>query len=909
MGKTQPTYQQLLEKLQTLEQENAQLRKNQKILNASPSYMAELNSAGKVLAVNEHMLNELEYQENEVLGHDFFETFIQEEERGKQKQLFTTQAQSNNIAVIVNRMLKKDGEPIPVQWHVSSCTEKECDSNSFVAIGLSLSNKIDKEDLADNQFIQLGKNINHYPGGSLILINKDLQIIFVDGIRFKQHNLNTQLLVNKHIKNAFTPEIYEANIPYIRDCFSGKSSEYSVHYEQIHYLNFTYPVVINKQIEYTLLISNDITEIEKKETALQRTLKEQSAILDNAPAFIIFKDNKNNILRISETVAQMTGLPKHEIEGKPSKEIYPDMADKYFEDDLEVMKSGKPKKGIIEPLPTVNGEQKWLMTDKIPYYDDNNEVAGIIVFSSDITKIKEAERSLIEAKEKAEESDFRLKLAVESGELGIWDLNLKDNSLQWNDRMYELYGIAKDKFTNNYEAWENGLHPDDKEQAKKAFNLAISGQQKFDTTFRVVHPNNTILHIKANGNVLNDIAGNPTRIIGINRDITAAVTHEVELIMAKEKAEEADHLKSAFLANMSHEIRTPMNGILGFTSLLKQPNLSEKQKEYYLNIIEVSGFRMLNTINDIIDISKIESGQVEVLNSEVNINTLLNEMFDFFLPEVQKRNIKLSFANKSDKQQIIINSDKAKLNSIFTNLIKNAVKYTPSGHIDFGYRLNEENAQSVITFFVNDTGIGIPENRQEAIFDRFVQADIDDKDAYEGSGLGLAITKAYVEMLGGKIWVVSETKKGSGFYFTLPYQSIQIEKPSTDKQDNEPYESHKKMKLLIVEDEEFAIEYLKIALHNFTTDILVAKTGMEAVELCKKNPDLAIILMDMRMPKMNGYEATRKIREFNKDVFIVAQTAYAQIGDREKVLDAGCNDYITKPINKNALLKIISSRF
>lgn len=923
MGITQPTYQQLLEKLQTLEHENAILKTNQKALDTSPAFIMLLASDGKVLSMNDLMLKTLGYKRKEVIGKNYIETFIPVQNRSSQNEWFSKHLKPDSSNTLTNYVLKKGGETISIYWRIGPIVENEPNIKARLWIGFNSS------------------------------------------------------------------------------------------------------------------------ETNETEEELKRTLKEYNIILDNAPAFIIFKDSKNNILRISETVAKMTGLPRHEIEGRPSKEIYPDMANTYYKDDFEVLQSGKPKKGIIEPLPTVKGGQKWLLTDKIPYFDDNNNVAGIIVFSSDITRIKEAELSLIQAKEKAEESDFRLKLAIESGELGIWDLDLTSNALQWNDKMYELYGISKDKFTNNFEAWENGLHPDDKEQTKDAFNLAISGQQKFDTTFRVVHPDNTILHIKATGNILNDKAGNPIRIIGTNRDITTIKTHENELIeakekaekkerelteaqklthvgnweyfldgdivywsrelynifelpfdlpapkyseqapfysddsfakldeavqaclqnttpyeleldiitssgkikhiiskgepkqdannkiigcygtaqditerkiiehqllKAKEKAEEADHLKSAFLANMSHEIRTPMNGILGFSSLLKNPALSEDEKEKYLDIIEASGLRMLNTINDIIDISKIESKQVELSESEVNMNTLLTDMYDFFLPEVQEKNIQLFFKNKSDSQQIIINSDKAKLNSIFTNLIKNAIKYTHAGQIEFGYLTDKNEKQQELRFFVKDTGIGIPQNRHIAIFERFVQADIDDINAYEGSGLGLAITKAYVEMLGGRIWVESKTENGSTFYFTLPYQSIQIEKSFSNPQNDEQFATNQKTKILITEDEEFAMEYLKITLNDFASDILFAKTGIEAIELCKTNPDIAIILMDVRMPEMNGYEATRKIREFNKDVFILAQTAYAQTGDREKALDAGCNHYITKPINKDELLKIISSR-
>ncbi|WP_319589421.1 PAS domain-containing protein [uncultured Draconibacterium sp.] len=862
---------------------------------------------------------------------------------------------------------------------------------------------------------------------------------------------------------------------------------------------------------------------------------------------------------MNKAFEQLTGMSAEKFIGKSLKQVLPNTEKYWIENYGKVAQTGQ----------SIHFEHYAKEFDKyynVVAYSPKKDFFATI-FSDTTQNIKNRE-NLREAKERAEESDYRVKLAIESGNLGVWDLNLKNNSLEWNDRMYELYGIRKEEFTNNIEAWENGVHPDDKEQANKELDLAINRQEKFNTSFRVVHPDGTILYLKADGIVIFDEAGEPTRMIGINRDVTEIKKREIELqesydllhnltaqvpgvvyqyrlypdgtstfpfsspgmyniyevtseevredaspvftrlhpddvdyivdainesaknqtvfesefrvvlpkqglrwrhcvaqpqllddgstlwygiitditerkaylreiqeknhfiqtvldnlpigvalnkfndgtatymnkkfteiygwpesiltdipnfflriypdkkyrdkivgqimkdissgkpeqmqwenikitqqdgqqriidavniplieqdimvstvmdmtrqynyskelIKAKEKAEESDRLKSAFLANMSHEIRTPMNGILGFASLLRKPNLNDAEQDKYINIIEASGARMLNTINDIIDISKIESGQVELSEAETNLNLVLSELFDFFLPEAQKKNIELSFINKSQEKHLIIKTDKDKLNSILTNLIKNAIKYTHSGKIDFGYIQHENDEKNELEFFVTDTGIGIPENRQKAIFDRFVQADIEDKQAYEGSGLGLAITKAYVEMLGGSIGVESKVKTGSRFYFTLPCSIIQqnkSEQPTTSSvQDN----SATSLKILIAEDEEFSTSYLKIVLRDFSENILVAQTGIEAVEICKSNPDIDVILMDMRMPKMDGFEATRTIREFNKKVLIVAQTAYAQIGDREKILETGCDAYLTKPINKNELLKVISSR-
>lgn len=403
-------------------------------------------------------------------------------------------------------------------------------------------------------------------------------------------------------------------------------------------------------------------------------------------------------------------------------------------------------------------------------------------------------------------------------------------------------------------------------------------------------------------------------IILFSEVVTQSKQAEQDLIIAKERAEESDRLKSAFLANISHEIRTPMNGILGFSELLKMPDIAGSQQQEYISIIDKSGKRMLNIINEIVDISKIESGQMKTSLSEVNIYELIEYIFSFFKPEAESKNIDLSFENGLSEIDSFILSDREKIYAILTNLVKNALKYTDSGSIQFGYKLKSivpspghEVLRSELEFFIKDTGIGIPKNRQQAIFDRFVQADIADKRAFQGAGLGLSISKAYIEMLGGQLWVESVEGNGSTFYFTLPYNTFPIEKkgiapaaPSVVS--NIPI---KKLKILIVEDDEISEMLLSKILHNQHHVILKVSTGYEAVEICRKNPEIDIVLMDIQLPGIDGYESTRQIRLFNTNVIIIAQTAYGLTGDKEKAIEAGCNDYISKPINNDLLIRLL----
>ncbi len=380
-------------------------------------------------------------------------------------------------------------------------------------------------------------------------------------------------------------------------------------------------------------------------------------------------------------------------------------------------------------------------------------------------------------------------------------------------------------------------------------------------------------------------------------------------ISQKEKAQLADKLKSSFLANMSHEIRTPMNGILGFAEILKEPNLTGEEQQECISIIEKSGKRMLSIINDIIDISKIESGLMKVDTKESNVNELITDIYTFFKPETDKKGIRLSILNSLPSAESVIITDPEKLYAILANLVKNAIKYTAKGYIEFGCRKKSDNPREVLEFIVKDSGIGIPADRHEAIFERFVQADVSDRQAYQGAGLGLSISKAYVEMLKGSIRVESEQGKGTSFYFTIPFivpaeiktvhKNTQIDNKSTPQN----------LKILIVEDDEASEILISNAVKNISREILKVKSGQEAIDTCRLHRDIDLVLLDIQIPVLNGYEVAKEIRKFNNDIIIIAETAYALTGDREKALLAGCNDYISKPINKITLISLIMEYF
>jgi len=503
----------------------------------------------------------------------------------------------------------------------------------------------------------------------------------------------------------------------------------------------------------------------------------------------------------------------------------------------------------------------------------------------------------IEADQKIRRTESKLSYILEKTSTGLLAMDSYGNIISANESFLNMLGIYSEDDIIGRKAYDL--------VSLESQKLLISAIEKnkeggivpeFEIT--IEKPNSKKAFILFN--TLYEEDNGKQTIFAVCRDITERKLYEQELKEAKIKAEEADKLKSAFLANMSHEIRTPMNAIVGFADLLGRKELGQEDKDKYVSIIKSSSNTLLNIINDIIDLSKIEVGQVNLAISDFNLNQLLIELLSLY-KSINNSETQLIYENIDDQKEIYVKSDPYRIKQVMVNLLDNAYKFTESGKIIYGFRVFDQE----IMLFVEDTGIGIPIDKQDLIFDRFRKLDQNTNKFYRGTGLGLTISKRLINLLSGKIWVESEEGKGSKFCFTIP-DNTAVSTPTVKFAVSQPEFTSKipdftNKSILIVEDEENNFFFFQNLLKPTKARILRASTGNEAVEIVVSGINLDLILMDIRMPEMDGLTATKLIKEINHRIPVLVQTAFAMKGDKEEFLSQGCDDYITKPINSKEL--------
>lgn len=424
-------------------------------------------------------------------------------------------------------------------------------------------------------------------------------------------------------------------------------------------------------------------------------------------------------------------------------------------------------------------------------------------------------------------------------------------------------------------------------------------------------PLNTVTEILETGNKksIDVLKKAPGEFAHIGNLFEENRNQKLELVKAKLKAEENDRLKTSFLSNLSHEIRTPMNAIVGFTELMMNTKVKEQEQNEYLNIIDKSGKNLISIIDDLIEMSKIDSHQITPNLTSVNIESCINELYETIKVTIKKsKKIDFFILENKSPAHFNISTDEVKLRQIIVNLVTNAIKFTNEGYVAFGYEVIEDKQQ--IKFTVKDTGFGIDEDSHQHIFDRFRRVGDEKSIKAGGLGLGLAISKAYVEMLGGTIALESKIGKGSVFSFTIPLVYDKVEMITVQPIKNKTnIKGEEEGTILIAEDDNINFLLFQKIMKTKNFKIIRAQNGQEAVNICLNNPEIDLVLMDIKMPVMDGFEAFEKIHPIRPNLPVIAQTAFSSNEDKERILKEGFSDYITKPINREKLFDLIDNIF
>lgn len=644
-----------------------------------------------------------------------------------------------------------------------------------------------------------------------------------------------------------------------------------------------------------IIVIEDITEKHLATSELTKARKEWQDIFEaiGQPTFIL--DNEHNIMAANKSVVELTGKSLDELKKLKCYEIFhlkKDQAAQGCPMD-ELLKSKEPQTREME-VETLAGT---FMVSCTPILDAGGEISKIIHIATDITDIKKA-------KEELASSLKRYQKLLDTIPYGVDEINTEGEILLTNQAHAKMLGCESEKLIGRT-IFDLQTTEEDRKKARQFFKKIIK-EHPDPTPFFVKNKtcDGNVIDVQIDWDYLEGSEGELLGFITVISNITERIKFQKALNDARLKAEESDRLKSAFLTNMSHEIRTPLNGIIGFSAMLSEENLIPEKRKSYISYIHEGASQLLSIISDIIDISRIESEQLSFVKKKFNLNNIMLDLKDSFQKEIEKsdkQQLKIRFIKPGGPAKFYIVADEIKLRQILVNLLTNAFKFTNKGFIEFGY---EKVGKSMLQFYIKDTGIGIAKENQSVIFDRFRQEDDSFTREFAGAGLGLAISKGILDSIGGKIWVQSEKNKGSVFYFTWPYQLSDIKpEPGPEKPVTFRWEDRK---ILVVEDDPLNLELIKVTLKPTGVTMLSAEDGEEALNLFRKNLDIDLVLLDIRLPYVDGYSVAKQMKKLRPHIPILAYSAYAMDKEKSRAGEAGIDRYISKPARPVEILKAIS---
>ena len=647
------------------------------------------------------------------------------------------------------------------------------------------------------------------------------------------------------------------------------------------------------------------------------TLEQQYEIIFNNTNDAIFlldvdKDDQIRFLKLNRTHEELTGLKTEDIKGKTPIEVFGEEFGSILEKNYRLCLKKKENIKYEEELDLPRGKKYW-STSLSPVIQ-NGRVVKIVGTARDITNRKKSEKQVKKLKN-------RLELATSSAGIGIWELNLKSDDLYWNDNMFELYEMAKETENNQYKQWVDNIHPEDREATNNKFKNAVSQNKDYQDEFRVLTPAGEIKYIKAFGRIFTDFETSDKIMVGINYDITQQKKAEkrrkeyakelelknFELKQAQEEAVQASKAKSEFLATMSHEIRTPMNSIIGMAEILSDTDLNNQQKNYLEILINASD-NLLNLINDILDLSKIESGMIEIEELEFSLNQLTDSLVDLFAKQAFDKGIEFLYFIDNDVPKNL-KGPANRLRQILINLLGNAVKFTDAGEVELKISLDKYMSKNqddfaILEFKVRDTGIGIKPEDQKKIFSSFTQVDSSNTRQYGGTGLGLAISKRLIEMIDGSLELESTYGEGSTFSFKVPFK--------LSNEDNKIFSTYKNLdltskRILIVDDNNTNLMILDKNLSFLNARIEKFQDPGKVLEHLKSDQDYDLIITDFFMPEINGYQLAKMIKEDLKliNIPIIMLTSDYEQEYQYTNFEKYLNIKITKPVKRQALYNSI----